>query len=285
MHNNKNHHYRRRSPPVIHGISAGICYYRRKSAGKVPPLINGRYYHHYRPFDTTRRYCTITGGLIEAGVRRCCATLTPFDRIITGGFIMRTHIFPFLNILLPLSFSFILSTFHLSLVASSSSNLIQGTCKKCSDTDPNLSYNFCTVSFESSPDGRRCADLRDLGLVSIRLTKNNVTSTRHFIKHLLHNDNNKKKLDPYVKACLRDCMELFNDAVLTIKVAVKDYKAKRYDDANIGLSSVIDASSTCEDGFKETDETKKHVVSPLSKRMAGQGLQAEAEGWAGVTPE
>ncbi|XP_062098204.1 putative invertase inhibitor [Humulus lupulus] len=180
---------------------------------------------------------------------------------------MRTHIFPFLTIFLPLSFSFILSTVHLSLVASSSSsNLIQDTCKKCSDTDPNLKYNFCTGSFESSPDGRQCTSLRDLGLVSIRLTKNNVTSTKHFIKHLLHNDKKKKKLDPYVKACLTDCMELFNDALSTIKVVVKDYKAKRYDDANINLSSVLDASSTCEDGFKESDSTKKHVVSPLTKR-------------------
>ena len=96
-----------------------------------------------------------------------------------------------------------------------------------------------------------------------------MTSTRHFIKQLLSNDNNnnkKKKLDPYVKACLSDCMELYTDAVSTIKVAVKDYKAKRYDDANIGLSSVIDASTTCEDGFKERESTETHVVSPLTKR-------------------
>uniref|UniRef100_A0A803NHS7 Pectinesterase inhibitor domain-containing protein n=1 Tax=Cannabis sativa TaxID=3483 RepID=A0A803NHS7_CANSA len=61
-----------------------------------------------------------------------------------------------------------------------------------------------------------------------------------------------------------------SDAVSTIKLAVKDYKAKRYDDANIGLSSVIDASTTCEDGFKENDnsknKSKNHVVSPLTKR-------------------
>ncbi|KAF4388198.1 hypothetical protein G4B88_021894 [Cannabis sativa] len=186
---------------------------------------------------------------------------------------MRTHIFPLLTI-------FLLS---LSSSSSSSSNLIKDTCKKCSDTDPNIRYNFCTSSFNSSPDSNQTTDLRQLGLVSIRLTKNNVTSTRHFIKHLLRDDKNKKmnnnnntitntttKLDPYVKACLNDCMELYSDAVSTIKLAVKDYKAKRYDDANIGLSSVIDASTTCEDGFKENDnsknKSKNHVVSPLTKR-------------------
>ncbi|PON58890.1 Pectinesterase inhibitor domain containing protein [Parasponia andersonii] len=183
---------------------------------------------------------------------------------------MRSHnssSFPFLPIFLPLFLSFILSTLPPSTASSSSSNLIQETCKNCSDTDPNLSYDFCKASLESLPEGRRSSDLRQLGLVSIRLTKNNVTSTGHFIKKLLRKDNSKKKkLDPYVKACLSDCMELYTDAVSTVKVAAKDYKAKRYDDANIGLSSVMDAATTCEDGFKERHETEARVVSPLTKR-------------------
>lgn len=57
-------------------------------------------------------------------------------------------------------------------------------------------------------------------------------------------------------------MVLYRDAIRTIKDAMKDFKDQAYDDANIAVSSVTDASTTCEDGFKE----KENVVSPLTKR-------------------
>ena len=171
---------------------------------------------------------------------------------------MRSHhplFFTLSSIFFPVFF--VIFTFHHT---TSSTTLIRDTCKRCSDTDPNLSYNFCITSLESSPDSRRCRDLHELGLLSMELTKQNVTSTRNFIKHLLKNK--KKKLDPYVKACLSDCMVLYRDALRSIKDAMKDFKDQAYDDANIAVSSVTDASTTCEDGFKE----KENVVSPLTKR-------------------
>lgn len=172
---------------------------------------------------------------------------------------MRSHHPPslFLLISFPLFFSF----FTLQ-PTTSSATLIRDTCRQCSKTDPNLDYEFCTNSLESSPYSRRySSDLHQLGLLSFNLTRHNVTSTRKFIKHLLKN-NKEKKLDPYVKACLSDCLELYTEALRSIKDAEKDYKAKEYDDANIALSSVNDAATTCEDGFNE----KENVVSPLTKR-------------------
>lgn len=59
-----------------------------------------------------------------------------------------------------------------------------------------------------------------------------------------------------------DCLELYSDSRETLKQAAKDYKARRYVDANVEVSSVADAATTCEDGFKE----KEGVVSPLKKR-------------------
>ncbi|XP_050237911.1 putative invertase inhibitor [Mercurialis annua] len=135
-------------------------------------------------------------------------------------------------------------------------DLIQQTCKKCARTDPNISYNFCLTSLQASPHCQ-CADLRDLGTISIKLTRHNVTSTRRYIKGLL----NKKKLNPDLKACLDDCLALYSDAIPSLKQAIKDYKSSRFADANIQLSSVIDASTTCTDGF-----TDKGVVSPLKAR-------------------
>lgn len=64
-----------------------------------------------------------------------------------------------------------------------------------------------------------------------------------------------------MKACLDDCMELYSNSIPSIKQAMEDYKSRHYEDANIDLSSVLDASTTCEDGFKE----KQGVVSPLKK--------------------
>ncbi|KAL5560614.1 hypothetical protein UlMin_036825 [Ulmus minor] len=160
--------------------------------------------------------------------------------------------FPFLPIFLTFLF-FFFNFFHVS----SCNNLIHETCKKFSETDPNLSYKFCIASLESEP-GSHCADLRKLGLISINLTKRNVSSTSHFIEVLLKN----KKLDPYTRARLSDCMELYTGAIDTTKEAKKHYRSKHYKEANVAFSSVMDTSTTCEDGFKE----KRHVVSPLTKR-------------------
>ncbi|CAL5381165.1 unnamed protein product [Camellia sinensis] len=43
---------------------------------------------------------------------------------------------------------------------------------------------------------------------------------------------------------------------------MENYDLERFVDANVELSSVMDAATTCEDGFKE----KRGVVSPLTKR-------------------
>lgn len=61
---------------------------------------------------------------------------------------------------------------------------------------------------------------------------------------------------------MNDCFELYSDAIPSIKQAMKYYNVKRYVDANVEISAVMDAATTCEDGFKE----RKGIVSPLTKR-------------------
>ncbi|KAM1285003.1 hypothetical protein ACFX2J_027626 [Malus domestica] len=164
---------------------------------------------------------------------------------------MRTPAFFFTS--LPVSLLFFLFTFN----AITANNLIPETCKNFAQYDPNLSYNFCVNSLQAAPKSQR-AGLHKLGIISIKLVRNNATDTRHYIKHLLKN----KNLDPYVSACLGDCLELYSDAIPTIKHALMNYKSKKYEDANTEVSSVIDASTTCEDGFDEGNQ----LVSPLTKR-------------------
>jgi pectinesterase inhibitor-like protein len=137
-------------------------------------------------------------------------------------------------------------------------NLILETCKTCAQKDPTLSYNFCVASLQAAPKSGRAANLRQLGNISIKLTKHNVTATRRHVKKLLK----KKNLDPFVKGCLNDCFELYSDAIPSLKKALKDYKGKRYEYANIDMSAVMEYATNCEDGFNEKDG----VVSPLTKR-------------------
>ncbi|KAL9681498.1 hypothetical protein QQ045_013283 [Rhodiola kirilowii] len=129
--------------------------------------------------------------------------------------------------------------------ANMSNTLIPKLCNSSSRTDPNINYNFCTTSLQSAPDSP-CADFRKLGMISIRLVKFNATNTRCYIKELLKN----KKLQPYVKQCLKDCYELYSNVMPTVRKAAEDYKARKFYDANIELSSVMDDASTCEEGNK-----------------------------------
>ncbi|XP_027101845.1 putative invertase inhibitor [Coffea arabica] len=141
--------------------------------------------------------------------------------------------------------------------ATSQENLIRDSCRTFAKDDPNINFNFCTTSLQAAP-ASHCAALRGLGTISFRLIRYNVTDTRCMIRQLLKG----KKLDPYVRQCLNDCFELYSDAIDTMKQAMKAYNTKRFADANIEISSIMDAATTCEDGFNE----RKGVLSPLTKR-------------------
>lgn len=157
------------------------------------------------------------------------------------------------------SFLLPLLLFSIIFISTNAQNLIYDTCKTSSQQDPNVKLQFCTTSLQAAP-ASHCADLKGLGMMSIRLVRYNLTDTRCYIKQLLKN--NTKKLDPYVKACLDDCFELYSDAIPGVKQAMKSYNSKRFFDANVQISSVMDATTTCEDGFKQ----KKGVISPLTKK-------------------
>ncbi|XP_054782905.1 putative invertase inhibitor [Prosopis cineraria] len=157
--------------------------------------------------------------------------------------------------------------FFLSFNATTSFNhLIQETCKKSSESDPNISLNFCISSLESDPRSHSVTSLTNLGLISMNLIRTNVSESRVYIEHLLKKTKKKKNTkgskDRYIREYLKDCLELYSDAITTLEEAIGDYKRKRYVDSNVKVSSVLDASSTCEDGFEE----KRGVVSPLTKR-------------------
>ncbi|XP_051147880.1 putative invertase inhibitor [Andrographis paniculata] len=164
-----------------------------------------------------------------------------------------------MNFFISFSISFsiisILEGFHLV----STETLIESSCKTFAQSDPNIDYGFCTSSMKGATAGGR-ATLPALGAISLRLVQDNLTDTRRHVREIL---NNSSMLSPYSRRCLHDCLELFSDAVSGVEDAARDYDAKRFDDANVKMSAVMDAPTTCEDGFKEGPAA---VASPLSKR-------------------
>ncbi|KAL4585978.1 hypothetical protein LXL04_010606 [Taraxacum kok-saghyz] len=151
---------------------------------------------------------------------------------------------------------FLFSPFFLSIHAKT---LIHGTCEICSQQDPFVNYKFCTTSLQSV-SGSHHADIIELGKISLKLTYDNMTDTRSYIKKLLRND--IEKISSYMKLRLDDCVDLYKDSISDVKDAIKYYSSRRYYEASLHLSSVMDATTTCEDGFKE----KRMGLSPLTKR-------------------
>ncbi|XP_074284421.1 putative invertase inhibitor [Silene latifolia] len=158
--------------------------------------------------------------------------------------------------MIPCVFFTLLTFIILQTPMVNSNNLINQTCKNSSMNDPNINYNFCIKAFHSSPSSRD-ANLTRLGLISINLVKHNSSNTTSFIKTLIGNH----VLDSITKKGLKDCLELYSNSVSTLFEAARDFRAKRLDDANVKVSSVMDDCSTCEDGFDDIG-----VFSPLTKQ-------------------
>uniref|UniRef100_F6HTC9 Pectinesterase inhibitor domain-containing protein n=1 Tax=Vitis vinifera TaxID=29760 RepID=F6HTC9_VITVI len=102
------------------------------------------------------------------------------------------------------------------------------------------------------------ASLEELGVIAVELALSNATYINWYISNKLLQE---KGFDPYAKACLKDCHELYSDAIPELKDVLDDFKDKDYYKANIELSAAMEASTTCEDGYKE----RKGEVSPLAK--------------------
>ncbi|EXC26733.1 Putative invertase inhibitor [Morus notabilis] len=164
--------------------------------------------------------------------------------------------FPFFSIYIFI-FIFLLLQ-HCSL---GSHDLIHRSCKKAAKSDPNLSYTFCVTSLEANLKNKKnVTDLEELAFASLDLTTYNATKIASKISMLLRQK--IKVIDhPYAKNCLKDCQQLYSDAVSSLRDAKRDFKWRNFDRVNVEISSAMDASSTCQDGFGE----KKGEVSPLTQ--------------------
>ncbi|XP_065005488.1 putative invertase inhibitor [Musa acuminata AAA Group] len=134
-------------------------------------------------------------------------------------------------------------------------DIVDETCRRIADDDPNVNYTFCTQALRSVSKSKR-ADLRGLAIISLKLAKTNATHAKSRVKALLK----EKQLSTYRKSCLQTCRELYSDAASSFRNSVKQIKSGRYADAKVYISSAVDAPGECEDSFQEGD-----ITSPLTK--------------------
>uniref|UniRef100_A0A803R5P9 Pectinesterase inhibitor domain-containing protein n=1 Tax=Cannabis sativa TaxID=3483 RepID=A0A803R5P9_CANSA len=188
----------------------------------------------------------------------------------------------------PICFFFIILTIiphnkasndHHQYYSSTNSLLINQTCKKCAEKSEVFSYNFCRASLQNVPITDAITNLQGLALVAMELALDNASSTILTIKNILEDNNNniivattKNDLDPFLEIRLKDCLDLYSDAVTTLVEAIEAFMNQNYETARVWLSAVMEASSTCEEGFKERssgEEGDDVAESPLVKENYG----------------
>ncbi|KAM5573246.1 putative invertase inhibitor [Rosa sericea] len=147
---------------------------------------------------------------------------------------------------------------NFSTITAISVDIINQTCRKCADESHVFSYDLCTTSLQAVPVSH-VANLQGLALIAMELALNNASNTLQIIKNLLMSNGS---LDPFVVVCLKDCLQLYSDGITTLEDAEGAFLGEHYDNANIWLSAVMEASSTCEEGFKEKEG--EVLPSPLT---------------------
>ncbi|XP_054791129.1 putative invertase inhibitor [Prosopis cineraria] len=140
-------------------------------------------------------------------------------------------------------------------------DLIDQTCKKCENRSIILNYGLCSTSLQVIPVSH-AANLQGLALIAMELALENATTTLSTIEKLMMNttslDGDDEELA--LRACLRDCLELYSDAAWRIMNSIGAFLSENYETTKTWMSSVMEAASTCQEGFAEKGE-----ASPLTK--------------------
>lgn len=117
-------------------------------------------------------------------------------------------------------------------------DVINKTCKTCSDKSIVFNYTFCSASLQEIPVSH-VANLQGLAIVAMELALQNATNTLSIIKELL---NNETTLGP--SACLKDCSLLFSDGVVTLVDSIGAFLEGQYGNAGAWVTAVMDGTET-----------------------------------------
>ncbi|KAK4728376.1 hypothetical protein R3W88_021364 [Solanum pinnatisectum] len=133
---------------------------------------------------------------------------------------------------------------------------INSTCKECSDKSADINYNFCVTSLQAIPT-THVTNLQGVGIVAMELALENATNTISTFEKML----SSKEFDPFAMNCLRDCLELYADAITMLVDAFVAFLAEHFDIATVLMRTVMDVTSMCDEEFTE----KKGELTLLAK--------------------
>ncbi|XP_021901856.1 putative invertase inhibitor [Carica papaya] len=150
--------------------------------------------------------------------------------------------------------SFVLAIVSVDTKEQNSVDIIKQTCTTCAAKSTIISYSFCLTSLQVIPVSH-ATNLQGLAGIAMELALKNATNTISSIVGLLSN----ASFDPFALACLGDCLELYSDGVVTLVDAIGALLTGQYSTANIWVSAVMEAATTCEEGL-----TMEGNVSPLT---------------------
>ncbi|EOA18570.1 hypothetical protein CARUB_v10007129mg [Capsella rubella] len=147
---------------------------------------------------------------------------------------------------------FTIFLFFLLSQANSTTDLISQTCKSCAAKSAIFDYSFCVSSLNNSPISLPSpTNLSSLALVPMLQALDNATATASTIQQLLIVDDE----GGFRGACLRDCLELYQDAADRLEEAVRVFVTREeLGTVNIMVSAAMESAVTCENGFKERDD-------------------------------
>ncbi|CAK9173351.1 unnamed protein product [Ilex paraguariensis] len=142
-----------------------------------------------------------------------------------------------------------------SSVNAVSVDLVNTTCKQCASKSAIFNYDFCVTSLQAVSISH-VTNLQGLAIIAMELALGNATSTISTIEKMMTSGT----FDPFAMDCLRDCVDLYADAASMLVSSIAAFLQEYFDAANVLMSAVMEATSTCEDGFTE----KEGEVTPLT---------------------
>ncbi|XP_020093035.1 putative invertase inhibitor [Ananas comosus] len=117
---------------------------------------------------------------------------------------------------------------------------VEEACKSAADKHSAVSLQHCISALGSDPRSHS-ADLHGLAAVAVKLAIDHATSTESKIDDLID-----LEPTPSVKERLSSCLEVYSDAVDSLRNALDNLNARLYDKATNLLTSSLTAAESCE---------------------------------------
>ncbi|KAG9456390.1 hypothetical protein H6P81_000898 [Aristolochia fimbriata] len=139
-----------------------------------------------------------------------------------------------------------------STATATGGQIVQQICNRAAESISSFDYDFCLTSLQSKGAS---ADIKRLGIIATSSARSKAKDAGKKVDKLL----SKSPDDLYVKTRLRDCKEMYSEAMDALKEAERAINSKNYMDGNEYLNAALDSIVTCEDSWQE----EPGHVSPL----------------------